>query len=96
MDVATPSQQITAVSANPGATSESNQIAALTRQVQALAAKLDRMSRPRKRRTTHQRNNLSSTRSLSNYRKFPNCWYHAKFGTEARRCVKPCDFAEKV
>ncbi|GBP39366.1 hypothetical protein EVAR_24348_1 [Eumeta japonica] len=48
MDVATPSQQITAVSANPGATSESNQIAALTRQVQALAAKLDRMSRPRK------------------------------------------------
>ncbi|GBP26300.1 Retrovirus-related Pol polyprotein from transposon 297 [Eumeta japonica] len=74
---------------------ESNQIAALTRQVQALAAKLDRMSRPRKRRTTHQRNNLSSTRSLSNYRKFPNCWYHAKFGTEARRCVKPCDFAEK-
>ncbi|GBP85039.1 hypothetical protein EVAR_48376_1 [Eumeta japonica] len=95
MDVATPSQQITAVSANPGATSESNQIAALTRQVQALAAKLDRMSRPRKRRTTHQRNNLSSTRSLSNYRKFPNCWYHAKFGTEARRCVKPCDFAEK-
>ncbi|GBP55384.1 hypothetical protein EVAR_45706_1 [Eumeta japonica] len=48
MDVATPSQQITAVSASPGATSESNQIAALTRQVQALAAKLDRMSRPRK------------------------------------------------
>ncbi|GBP77284.1 hypothetical protein EVAR_31716_1 [Eumeta japonica] len=39
MDV-TPSQQITAVSTNPGATSESNQIAALTRQVQALAAKL--------------------------------------------------------
>ncbi|GBP37827.1 hypothetical protein EVAR_21670_1 [Eumeta japonica] len=58
MDVVTLSQQITAVSANPGATSESNQIVALTRQVPALAAKLDRMSQPRNRRTTHQRNNL--------------------------------------
>ena len=34
----------------------------------------------------------SFTRSASSHKNFPVCWYHSKFGEEARRCTKPCDF----
>lgn len=68
------------------------QIAELSRRMQALDAKVGRMSRPRERSSGRTRQRSSSKRSNSNYRKFPTCWYHHKFGEEARRCIKPCDY----
>lgn len=72
----------------------SGQIAALTRQVAALTTIVDRLSRPRGRTPDHhhRRNRSSSKRSQSNYRKYPLCWYHSKFGEKATRCMSPCDF----
>lgn len=65
------------------------QIAELTKQVQALT---QHASRSRTRSSRTQRSRSASTRSQSNYRKFPMCWYHAKHGSNARKCVKPCDY----
>lgn len=95
MDVVTSTPQVAAASSHPG-TPESAQIAALTRQVEVLSAKLDRMSRPRQRETSRRRGRSASTRSLSSYKKFPNCWYHNKFGSKAHKCVQPCDYAGKA
>lgn len=76
----------------------SQEVAALSQQMQTLMLKVDRMSRQRGRSKTPQRNggrgrSSSARRSNSNYRKFPTCWYHHKFGDKATRCVQPCDFA---
>lgn len=69
------------------------QIAELTRRLSAMDAKIDRMSRPKTRASTsHSRHRSASKRSSSNYRKYPMCWYHSKFGEQARRCIKPCDY----
>lgn len=70
------------------------QIADLTKQVSALATQV-RESRPRsrlQRSQPKQRRSSSGNRSQSSYRKYPTCWYHARFGEAANRCVKPCDF----
>lgn len=72
--------------------SMNSEIAALTRQVEKLTEKVERMSRPRHRSRDHTPRRSSSTRSQSSYRRFPQCWYHQKFGDKAKRCVKPCDF----
>lgn len=70
----------------------SRQIAELTRKVEALTKSDERKSRPTNR--NHQCNR-SRSRSLSNYKRFPTCWYHFKFGTKANKCVKPCDFMKE-
>lgn len=67
------------------------QISDLTKQVSALTAAVYGRSRPRNRQEQHQRSRTPSRRSQSNYRKFPKCWYHYKFGSEAKKCIKPCD-----
>jgi hypothetical protein len=36
----------------------------------------------------------SRSRSAKQVAQFPNCWYHAKFGKDAKNCVKPCSFSE--
>jgi hypothetical protein len=66
------------------------QIAELTRQVNYLS-----MERGRSRNQAHRNHrgrSTSSRRSDSRYRKQPLCWYHAKFGSKANKCVSPCDF----
>ncbi|CAK1588919.1 unnamed protein product [Parnassius mnemosyne] len=65
-----------------------NQICELTKQVQALST---RVHRPRSLNRNTRRARKTS-RSRSDYRKFPTCWYHHKFGNKADRCIKPCDF----
>lgn len=98
-DVVPPTPQVAAAAlGTPGSSSElSNQIAELNRQVQYLTTRVERMSRPRQRNYSHShsRENSHSKRSQSNYKKFPLCWFHAKFGSDARKCVKPCDYSGK-
>lgn len=67
----------------------SKQLEALTQQVEALSTR----SRRSRSKTKINRNSTSS-RSESNYRKFPTCWFHFKFGKDATKCVKPCDFKQ--
>lgn len=71
----------------------SNEIATLTKRVQALTSQVERLSRPRLRpERSKERVRSPSKRSNSSHRKFPVCWYHAKYGEKARKCVKPCDY----
>ncbi|XP_072943257.1 uncharacterized protein [Epargyreus clarus] len=56
----------------------------LANQVSALTDIVSQRSRPRERSTTRRRDRSSSRRSDSNYRRFPICWYHYKFGTQAK------------
>lgn len=65
------------------------EVAELRKQFQKLTS--DRNSRSRSR-TTKGGGNTSRQRSQSNYRKFPLCWYHNKFGEKASKCIHPCDF----
>lgn len=99
-DVVGPQVSSTAAIASPSSTasrapttvSTDTEIAALTRQVQVLTEKVERLSRPRGRSMTRTRNRSSSMRSQSNYRRYPLCWYHHKHGDRAKKCVKPCDY----
>lgn len=68
--------------------SMARQISELTRQVQALSSR-NNHSRSRSKQRNRDR---STTRSQSNYRKFPLCWYHYKHGKDANACIKPCDY----
>lgn len=93
-DVVTPTPQVAAASAAPDG-GVAGQIAALARQVQELTTRIDRMSRSKKRSSTPGRareRSSSATRSQSNYRKYPVCWYHSKHGSNAVKCTKPCDY----
>ncbi|XP_049884515.1 uncharacterized protein LOC126379742 [Pectinophora gossypiella] len=65
------------------------EIAELRRQFQQLSGGSSRQSRSRGRRQSRSR---STSRSQSNYRKFPLCWYHWKYGEKASRCIRPCDY----
>lgn len=67
------------------------QIAALTRQVEALTTRVERMSRSRGKSYTRS-HHRSRSRSHSNYKKHPTCWYHFKFGDKASKCTQPCDY----
>ena len=97
-DIAAPSPHVAAATTSGASSELSCQVAVLTRKVQKLTTKLDRMSRSKSRSSRSEnrdRSNSRSSRSQSNYRKYPICWYHAKFAERASRCVKPCDFKTK-
>ncbi|XP_063828955.1 uncharacterized protein LOC135078288 [Ostrinia nubilalis] len=99
-DIAPSSPQVAATSATSTQSAlemMARSIAELTKQVSSLSADVHGRSRPRNRQSNQQSNQQNrqrtpSTRSQSNYRKFPQCWYHFKFGSQAKKCVKPCDY----
>lgn len=93
---------VTAVSSSsPAPICYVNEITELKKMVEHLAVKLDehtrsscssnyRSGRPRSQRK--QSSSRQRSRSHSSYKRYPVCWYHSKFGDNARSCVKPCDF----
>ncbi|KAJ8728555.1 hypothetical protein PYW07_006251 [Mythimna separata] len=64
----------------------------LTTKVDALTTEGHSRSRPRTRQTSGHRSRTPSRRSQSDYRRFPSCWYHHKFGSRAKKCIRPCDY----
>lgn len=68
------------------------EVAELRVQVKKLTSERDSRSRSRTTGSSHRRSVSRSKRSQSNYRKYPLCWYHGKFGEKASRCVSPCDY----
>lgn len=79
-------------------TSATSEIAELKKMVEHLALRLEEHTRashrPRDRSRPTRRRNPSRhrSRSSSSHKKFPICWYHAKFGSKALQCIRPCDF----
>lgn len=67
------------------------EVAELSHQVKLLSTNKAGRSRSRHNNNQHSR---SRTRSQSSYRKYPNCFYHNKYGDNARTCVKPCDYLQ--
>lgn len=97
-DLATPSYHVAATSSttSPQIDELVHQVAELTRQVSALTAHVNQRSRPREReRRQGQRQRSLSRRSHSNYRLYPICWYHQRFGSAALKCVRPCDYKQE-
>lgn len=89
-DITTPSAQVASTSASPQVLEVlAKELVELRKEVNALTIR-HRQSRSRERGTRHIRS--SSKRSDSNYRKFPICWYHYKFGSKAKTCMTPCDY----
>ncbi|CAH2087471.1 unnamed protein product [Euphydryas editha] len=68
------------------------EVAELRRQFQQLASGRRSRSSTRFARSSQHRSASRSRRSQSNFRKYPLCWYHRKFGVKASKCVNPCDF----
>ena len=67
-------------------------MANLTLQVQSLV-KFQAFERSRPYRTSSRRRSRSRSSSFSRERRtYDTCWYHFKFGCEARKCIKPCRF----
>lgn len=91
MDIVSSTPQVAAASLPSGSVLDqmSKQIAELTRKVEALSTERNRRSRSH---TRHNQRNRSMTRSNSNYRRYPTCWYHSKYGSKATKCSKPCNF----
>lgn len=103
-DIVSPLHQTGATSApGPSMHSMALEIAELKDAVKSLTTQLNRWSHSREhsrdysrehsrgRTREHSRRRLSS-RSSSNYQRHPLCWYHFKFGANARKCITPCDF----
>lgn len=99
-DIAPATPQVAAAStssSDPSMEIMARQITELTRQVYALTAEVHDRSRPRNRQSSRgrgrgERSRTPAKRSMSEYRKFPNCWYHYKFGSQAEKCIQPCDY----
>lgn len=90
-DIAPSTHQVVAAASSSPNDELTRQIAELTRQVSALTAQNNGRSRSTERGQGNRSRSLSR-RSDSCYRKFPVCWYHSSFGTQARKCLKPCDY----
>lgn len=98
LDISLSSPAVAATSSPPTPGSVLNdlvhEVAELRRQMQHLSMQRDRSPRSYSRSGDRRRRNRSSsrTRSQSNYRMHPLCFYHSRFGSKARDCIKPCDF----
>lgn len=92
-DIAPTTPRVASVTDAPGSVISElvKEVAELRKQFQNLSAGRDGRSRHRSPKSRRNRS-TSRKRSQSNYRKFPVCWYHEKFGDKATKCVRPCDF----
>lgn len=69
------------------------EIQELKTQILALTEKVDRLGRSRSRDRFEPRNRSRSNGRNKKVDK-PYCWYHFKFGKNAKKCLKPCTFSE--
>lgn len=93
---------VAAVSSTPttshASTSLEEKIDALTREIAELKAKQSQQHSYR-RRSFNRRYSRSRSSSRTNHNRAPNdqsaiCFYHRKFGKEARRCTRPCSYVD--
>lgn len=96
-DLASPSPKVASVSNVPASllSDLTKEIAELRKQFQNLSSNRNSRSQSRSSRGRSNNSSRQRQRSQSNYRKFPLCWYHGKFGEKASRCILPCDFTSE-
>lgn len=70
------------------------EVSEFRKQFERLASERNCRSHTRSARTSGHRSLSRSKRLYSNYRKYPLCWYHNKYGEKANKCVLPCDLKE--
>lgn len=94
IDIVSPTPHVAATSSAARSPLEvmARQIAELTKKVESLTMEGRRSRQPTRGSQRDHSRNRSNTRSQSNYRRFPTCWYHSKFGTKATKCQRPCDY----
>lgn len=69
----------------------------LTMQVQNLMNfQESQRSRPYRSSSRHTRTRSRSNSFSREQRNYDTCWYHYKFGQQARKCTKPCNFNSKT
>ena len=72
----------------------------LQKQISELQKSVERLSRDRVRSSSPRNRDSRSKsrdrrhRSPAVVSKYPMCWYHFKYGNNARNCVQPCNFSE--
>lgn len=81
------------------ALSDSNEIKILRLQVSELSKKLDALTTSfaeNRSRSPHRRRKGSfhRNRSFSKDHRYNVCYYHARFGSQARKCTAPCSFSQ--
>jgi len=67
------------------------QLAAVTKRLNELDASLNNRGRSRSRSRTRF-NSYRTSRSNSRQRDTTHCYYHKRFGAEAKKCSQPCSF----
>ena len=105
LEVASPMPSVAAMNPIPTTTSDfdktitelQTQICQLTTQVQSLTDQLNWPSQPRFRGRSQSRSRppsrgASSSRSPARFGDLGICWYHRRFGADARKCTTPCTF----
>lgn len=89
-DITTPAAQVASTSVN------SNTLEVITRELVELRKQVNALTAGARRSRSKNRGSKDgrspSRRSDSNYRKFPLCWYHYRFGSKAKVCNRPCDY----
>lgn len=90
-DIVTPCQVAASSAPGPSMAEMANEIAELKKAVRDLTTQLNRRPRSQSRSSQQQRQR-SRQRSQSSHRKYPLCFYHSKYGANARKCIKPCDY----
>ena len=78
------------------------QLSQLTKQVSSLQVQLERQrsrSRPRSRGQPRNRGHAANSNPArvhpdSTTSSITHCWYHARFGDQAHKCVSPCSYSD--
>lgn len=93
-DLASPTPKVASVSNVPASllSDLTKEVAELRKQFQNLASNRNSRSQSRSSQGRRSTPSRQRQRSQSNYRKFPLCWYHGKYGEKASRCIRPCDY----
>ncbi|XP_069358833.1 uncharacterized protein [Maniola hyperantus] len=107
-DIVTPCNVAAASTSYTATSNIASEIAELKKMVERLSTRLDEHTRgpttsdhtrgsccSASRSRSHERRRTpprQRDRSNSSYKRYPVCYYHHRFGAEARRCSKPCDF----
>lgn len=78
------------VAVNQTHTPEQSALTQLCEQVSLLTKQVASLTTTNKPNLPHR--NRSRSRSRTNTTNKPNCWYHHRFGKDAKKCISPCEF----
>lgn len=88
----TQSGSIAAINETPKPTLQNSSTDDIRREISELRSMVSQMFDQHKRQPRAQHRNRSKSRNKSQQRERPLCWYHHKYGKNARKCIKPCAF----